>query len=142
MNERTITLSISNASQTPSRLQPKALSELLNEFSCSEGTFQVWRRQFELIRTMYQMDDGTARILIGMRLKEKALQWFYSRPEHIELSVDELIERMQSMFDHRPMRLELRRRFERRIWYADETFGNYFHDKIILANKNPSTRTS
>lgn len=55
------------------RLQPKALSELLSEFSGTEDTFGVWKKQFELIRTTYQLDDGMARILIGMRLKQKAL---------------------------------------------------------------------
>jgi len=71
---RLMTPPISSASQISTRLQPKALSELLSEFSGSESTFQVWRKQFELIRTTYQLDDGMARILVGMRLKEKALQ--------------------------------------------------------------------
>lgn len=35
------------------RLQPKTLSELLSEFSDTEDTFHVWRKQFELIRPTY-----------------------------------------------------------------------------------------
>lgn len=128
---------MTTASQGTTRLQPKALSELLSEFSGSENTFHIWRKQFELIKTTYQLDDGTARILIGMRLRQKALQWFHSRPEHLELSVDDLIERMQTMFDHRPTKVDLRKQFEKRNWRNDETFSDYFHDKIVLANKIP-----
>jgi len=117
---RQMTPPMSSASQISTRLQPKALSELLSEFSGSESTFRVWRKQFELIRTTYQLDDDTARILVGMRLKEKALQWFHSSPEHIGMTVDELIERMQGMFDHRPVKMDLRRQFERRTWRNDE----------------------
>lgn len=51
--------------------------------------------------------------------------------------MDELIERMQNIFDHRPARIDLRKQFERRIWRSDETFSNYFYDKVILANKVP-----
>ncbi|KYN30352.1 Gag-Pol polyprotein [Trachymyrmex cornetzi] len=125
----------SQASTT--RSQPKAISELLSEFTGSEGTFPTWRKQFDLIRATYQLDDGTARIVIGMRLKQKALQWFHSRPEYLEVSVDELLEKMRIMFDHRPAKLDLRRRFEKRVWRNDETFNNYFYDKTILANKVP-----
>lgn len=122
---------------TTTRPQVKALSELLSEFSGDENTFWKWHRQFELIRTTYQLDDGTARILVSMRLKNKALQWFHSTPEHLELPVNQLLEKMQNIFDHRPAKIDLRKKFERRTWRFDETFSNYFYDKIILANKVP-----
>jgi len=132
---RSMTPPMSSASQISMRLQPKALSELriLRLRKYISGLDR--RKQFELIRTTYQLDDGTARILVGMRLKGKALQWFHSSPEHIEMTVDELIERMQGMFDCRPLKMDLRRQFERRTWRGDETFSSYFHDKIILANR-------
>lgn len=61
------TLSMSGASQyTTTRPQVKALSELLSEFSGDENSFWKWRRQFELICTTYQLDDGTARIFVSM----------------------------------------------------------------------------
>lgn len=64
--------------QTTGRPQIKALAELLSEFSGEEDTFWKWRRQYELIRTSYHLDDREARILVSMRLKQKALQWFHS----------------------------------------------------------------
>jgi len=118
------------------RPQIKALAELMSEFT-GEDTFWKWRKQFELIRVTYQLDDGTARVLASMRLKQKALQWFHSRPEHLEISVDDLFEEMQGIFDHRPGKMELRKQFERRTWRHGETFSHYFYDKIILANKVP-----
>lgn len=75
------------------------------------------------------------RILISMRLKDKAQVWFHSMPEHLEISMNKLIRRMQSIFDHRPTRIDLRRQFEKRTWRYGGTFGNYFANKIILANR-------
>jgi len=135
-NVRVMTSSISSQAST-TRPQPKAMSELLSEFSGAEDTFWTWRKQFDLIRETYQLDDGIARILISMRLKQKALQWFHSRPEHLEITVDELIERMRSIFDHRPAKMDLRKKFEKRVWHGDETFSNYFYDKTILAYRVP-----
>lgn len=138
MEARNTAVPIPGASQyTTTRPQVKALSELLSEFSGDENTFWKWRKQFELIRTTYQLDDGTARILVSMRLKQKALQWFHSAPEHLELPVNQLLEKMQSIFDHRPAKIDLRKKFEKRTWRYEETFSSYFYDKIILANKVP-----
>jgi len=44
---------------------------------------------------------------------------------------------MQNIFDHRPAKIDLRRKFEKKTWRYDETFSNNFYDKIILANKVP-----
>lgn len=119
------------------RPQIKALAELMSEFAGEEDIFWKWRKQFELIRETYQLDNGSARVLASMRLKQKALQWFHSRPEHLEISVNDLLERMQNIFYHRPGKMELRKQFERRTWRYGETFSHYFYDKVILANKVP-----
>ena len=47
--------------------------ELLNEFMGAENTFWSWKRQFELVRATYQLDNNM-RILIGMKLKWRTLQ--------------------------------------------------------------------
>ena len=41
------------------------------------------------------------------------------------------------VFDHRPNKLELRRQFEVRMWKNSESFREYFHSKIVLANHVP-----
>lgn len=44
---------------------------------------------------------------------------------------------MQAMFDQPVGRLERRRKFERRMWQSEESFGDYCHHKIILGNRVP-----
>lgn len=101
---------------------------------------QGWKTDYGLakaarVNSTYQLDDGTARILVGMQLKQKAMQWFHSKPEHLEIPVGELIERMRNIFDHHSAKMELRRQFEKRIWRSDEIFSSYFYDKMIVANR-------
>lgn len=41
------------------------------------------------------------------------------------------------MFDLHPARITLRRKFEARMWRGDEPFSNYYHEKVLLANRVP-----
>jgi len=41
------------------------------------------------------------------------------------------------MYDRRERRLTLRKEFENKMWQQGETFAEYFHKKLILANKVP-----
>lgn len=72
-----------------------------------------------------------------MKLKQRALQWFHSKPEYLEIPVTELINQMKRMFDHRPAKMELRRRFEKKSWRNDDSFSDYYYDKAILASRVP-----
>lgn len=83
----------------------------------------------------HKLDDNSTRVLISSRLREKALSWFHSKPNNLKLNVIQLLERMKEMFDLRPNKLALRKSFEGRIWQSKESFSDYFHDKVILANK-------
>ncbi|XP_011859156.1 PREDICTED: uncharacterized protein K02A2.6-like [Vollenhovia emeryi] len=113
------------------------LKELVPEFDASENTFWRWKNQVELIRNTYRLEDDATRILISSRLKGRALTWFHSKSEHLTLSVDGLLEAMQQIFDLRPKKLSLRKEFEARIWKAEESFCDYYHDKVISANRVP-----
>ncbi|KMQ88339.1 hypothetical protein RF55_12198 [Lasius niger] len=83
------------------------------------------------------LQENMIKILIGSRLKGKAAEWFRSKPEHIEMSADDLLLAMEAMFNHRPNKLARKKEFEGRIWKRGESFGTYMHDKIILANRVP-----
>ncbi|XP_011708364.1 PREDICTED: uncharacterized protein LOC105463045 [Wasmannia auropunctata] len=109
----------------------------LSQETSSNDVYWRWEKQFKLLCATYELDDRTARILVGARLKEQALKWFHSRPEYLEISVEELLEEMRKMFDHRPAKITLRRNFEKRVWQATELFSEYFHDKVTLANQVP-----
>lgn len=113
----------------------RAIKDLLNEFNRTGNEFWKWKRQVELLRDSYNLDDNSTRVLISSKLKGKALDWFHSRPEHITLSIPSLWEKMKQMFDHRPSKLALRREFEQRMWQAGESFVEYYHSKTILANR-------
>jgi len=39
------------------------------------------------------------------------------------------------MFDNRPSKLTLRRDFEKRKWRSGETFAEYYHEKVVFANR-------
>jgi len=90
----------------------KSVIELLCDFDGIKPLFCNWIRQVRLLYTTYQLDDNAAKIFIGARVKGKALQWLHFLPEHIEMSVDALLEKMADMFDLHPSKMTLRKEFE------------------------------
>lgn len=122
---------------TTARVGITAIAELLAHFDGASDSWEVWERQVRLLATTYGLRDEMTKILIGSRLKGRAAEWFRSKPEYIEMSTDDLLQKMKDMFDHRPNRLVRRREFEGRVWKRGEAFGTYMHDKIILANRVP-----
>lgn len=56
---------------------------------------------------------------------------------HVEISLEALFLELKAMFDHRPSKITLRKKFEGRMWKKDETFSDYVHQKIILGNTVP-----
>ncbi|XP_018377468.1 PREDICTED: LOW QUALITY PROTEIN: uncharacterized protein K02A2.6-like [Trachymyrmex cornetzi] len=113
------------------------LRDLLPEFDASDNTFWRWKKQLEFVRNSYMLDDSATKILISTRLKGRALNWFYSRAEYLTLSVEDLLQEMVQMFDSRPSKLTLRKEFEARVWKTEESFCDYYHEKVILANRVP-----
>jgi len=89
------------------------------------------------LKTTYQLEDDAARLLIGMRLKDKALEWLHSKPEYVAMPFDVLLGELQAMFQHRQSRVTTRKIFEERVWKKDETFHEYVHEKIIMGNRVP-----
>lgn len=89
------------ATEVQAKVSVKAVSELLNDFDGSEGSLKNWEKQLQLLITTYKLDENNAKLLLGMRLKGRALDWFHSRPGHIELSVEEILTEMRKLFDHR-----------------------------------------
>jgi hypothetical protein len=53
------------------------------------------------------------------------------------LSIEELLKGLGAMFDQRLDDKVLHERFRKREWRKDETFSDYMHQKIILANRVP-----
>lgn len=119
------------------RINMSAIVELLATFDGTTGNYETWEKQLRLLKRTYGLDDEHTKILAGMRLKGRALEWLHSRPELIEVSVEALLCELKTMFDHRPSKILLRKKFEERVWKKGETFGEYVHQKIILGNLMP-----
>lgn len=51
------------------------------------------------------------------------------------MTSDELLDELRGMFYQRPNKITLRRRFEARTWKKGETFHDYVHEKVIMANR-------
>lgn len=92
-----------------------AIADLLSCFDGSSGDYAVWEMQLKLLKTTYRLSDEYVKILIGMRMKGKAAEWLHSKPQHIELPIDDLLDEMRDMYDHRPSKILLRRQFEENV---------------------------
>ena len=113
------------------------IADLLSTYSGELGEYDKWERQLQLLREMYRFPDEQTRVLLGMRLKGKALEWFHSKPEHVSMPIPLLLNELREMFSYRPNVLTLRKKFEERTWKRGETFREYVHDKVIMANRVP-----
>lgn len=111
----------------------KTITDLFNQFD-GNSDYEVWEKQVRLIKATYHLPDEHVKISVGMRLKGRVLEWLHSKPQHIELPADTLLNEMREMFDHRPSKVLLRQQFEKRIRNREETFHQYAHEKVILAN--------
>ncbi|XP_076546690.1 uncharacterized protein LOC143305763 [Osmia lignaria lignaria] len=106
-----------------------------NSFRASRAQFRISKQQVERLRVMYQLDDCASSTMIMLRLRGKGLKWFHSKPSLMELSATALLEEMRKMFEVRLDKLAARREFEKRTWQKTESFCDYFHDKVTLANR-------
>jgi hypothetical protein len=52
----------------------------------------------ELLRDTYRLDDNSDRILMGLRLREKAAKWFHLKPTHLRIMVADLFDELQRVF--------------------------------------------
>lgn len=120
-----------------SKISLSNLKEMLPLFDGKRGAYQPWKEQLLVVRQMYRLDDNMTKLLLGAKLTGEAAEWFHSVPAHLSLPIDELLRRMEAMYDRREKKMALRREFENRVWQHSETFAEYFHKKIILANKIP-----
>ena len=115
----------------------KMIAELVSEFDGTPENFDVWERQVKFMRTTYMLTDDVAKTLIGMKLRKKAFEWLHSKAEHLSLTFDELMDEIGRMYRPKRNRIELRKRFEARVWKKGESFREYAHDKIIIGNRVP-----
>jgi len=88
----TPTASLNERYGTNGHINIRAISDLLSEFDGVECLYQSWIRELRLLRATYHLSDNDMKIVIIRRLKGRALKWFHSKPEHIEMTFAVLID--------------------------------------------------
>lgn len=132
-----------NTPTSTERIQPvrsenvNTIKDMLEDFDGEDSSLGKWKEQFRIVCQAYNLDDSQARLLMSLKLKGKAKTWLHSKSHFINISVAALLAEMTTMFDNRQSRLDLRKKFEGRTWKTSESFSNYFHNKLILANAVP-----
>ncbi|XP_011859611.1 PREDICTED: uncharacterized protein LOC105557076 [Vollenhovia emeryi] len=119
-----------------SRTNIRMLSELLKEFSGAHDGYWQWEQQARFFKDTYQLDDDSARILLGLKLRGSASEWFHSSPEHLEMTFGELLSKMKDMYDHRPTMRTLRRQFENQRAHKVVTMPNEANQQIAAASSS------
>lgn len=90
------------------------LKDLVGEFNGNDSDFDRWERQVRKLLAAYDLDNHRAKALVCSRLTGKALKWYHSRADCIELSHNDLLRELKKMYGLRPDPLLLRREFEAR----------------------------
>lgn len=74
------------------------IAELLGTFDGTGGNLESGERQIKNLERTYHLDDNATRVLICSRLKGKALTWFHSKPDHIEITISRLLIELEKCF--------------------------------------------
>jgi hypothetical protein len=74
-----------------SKLSITAIADLLGHFNGNTGDYENWEQQLTLLRRAYRLTEDYTKVLISMRLKGRALEWFHSDLTRRESSVDDLL---------------------------------------------------
>ncbi|KAI4480836.1 hypothetical protein M0804_009933 [Polistes exclamans] len=113
------------------------ISDMIDVFDGSVGTFTVWERRVRYIQRMHQLRDTEIVMIISLKLRGKALRWFHSKPEFVTYGMEELLAAIEKMFSSRQSIITLKKQFEERRWDGNESFRDYLHDKMILGYRIP-----
>ncbi|XP_071581961.1 uncharacterized protein [Temnothorax nylanderi] len=119
------------------RADVKGIGDLLGEFDGTNRYFEDWEKQVRLVKRLFSVDDAIMKIIISSKLKGKADRWFRSKSEYTEMTLDALLSAMKDGFDQRPSKVDRLKKFESRVWQPNESFNNYYHEKLILGNLVP-----
>lgn len=76
-----------------------------------------------------------AKILLSMRLTGRALNWLHAKAEFVTLPF--VFTSILIYLINRQSKIAARQKFQNRMWHVGETFHEYVHEKIILANLVP-----
>ncbi|XP_046144395.1 uncharacterized protein K02A2.6-like [Osmia bicornis bicornis] len=120
-----------------SSMKWKDVKEMIGNYDGNSHDHNIWEKQLRQLISSYALDNCAAKALLCSKLSGKALKWYHSRSDCIEMNHEQLLTEIKKMFGQRVNSLTLRREFEARKWTPDEIFADYLHDKIMLGNRVP-----
>lgn len=115
----------------------KELENFVGTFDGNGLDLNRWEKQLRKLLVSYKLDEHQAKALVCSRMIGKALKWYHSRVDCVELSSEDLLREVRKMFGLRSDPLALRREMEARKWNSGEVFADYLNDKVTLANRIP-----
>ncbi|KAK9306641.1 hypothetical protein QLX08_002817 [Tetragonisca angustula] len=123
------------------RISPRVtldmIAELLDYFKGNSEDLLCWSEQLLALKLIYKLSDDEAKILMGMRMQGKARKWLLWNPEIIQMNTVNMLQQLKNMFYHKSGKNVVRKHFKERVWERNESFDDYFYDKIILAKRIP-----
>ena len=120
-----------------SRANIVSVAELVSFYDGDKDKCDNWIRQVKFIKESYNLDDKLGKMLISIKLKGAALNWFHSKPELIMISFNDLLTQLKVFFGRKTSKLTTRLKFLDRKWHPGEAFRSYAHEKLILGNAVP-----
>lgn len=129
-----------NNNSTPKDTLPRKsvknfdLKKLITPFKGDGDSFDLFSSSIKMILKKYEVDEEDLKLDLISCLEGKARQWFLSRPNNFELTIDQILFELDKLFNTRANRVQQRRNFETRYWKENEDFYAYYTQKMILAN--------
>ncbi|XP_073822489.1 uncharacterized protein [Musca autumnalis] len=123
-----------SAQPTDSGVSLSLISNFLPEFDGNSDA-EFWVTQLRDLQQTYKLTDEMLRALFAKKLVGKPLTWLHTRRNTLTETVTEMFQQFCLVFGSNESKLELRRKFERRLWKSDEQFNDYCNDKVRLASK-------
>ncbi|XP_076620054.1 uncharacterized protein LOC143341206 [Colletes latitarsis] len=113
------------------------VKEMIGNFDGNNCKVGVWVRQVRRLVDANSLDNQAAKALVCHKLTGKALKWYYSKPDCVDMTCDEVLSGLCGMFEQKLSVLSMRHEFEQRVWKTEESFIDYVHEKILLGNRVP-----
>ncbi|XP_073818120.1 uncharacterized protein [Musca autumnalis] len=123
-----------NVQTTEGNVSLMLVSNFLPEFDGTTDA-EFWITQLRDLQQSYKLSDEMLRAIFAKKLVGRPLTWLHTRRNTFKETVGEMFEQFCLMFGSNESKLELRKKFERRVWKTDENFTDYCNDKIKLASK-------
>lgn len=96
---------------------------------------ELWLKRIDDLQQIYKLPDNTVKILATNRLHGNARKWYDSVPEAYLKNWSDLKSDLLDLFSNTEDDIELYEKIKSMKWRSSESFEDYFHTKVRLAQK-------